>query len=285
LLEDIRVSDDIFKPKSYEDYVGQPAAKRFVQVMTEAANKDQRLFPSMLISGTAGLGKTTLAQIVLRNVPYRFIDGSAVNTEYPNLRNYVLIDEIHNIKPDVCDTLNIMMDNTDIVIFGCTTNPGMLNGPFRSRFRSVNLTPYSVDDLIEIMKKVLIRRGHFTISDEQLRNIASRGRRTPRITLQYLSFVMDLMLVHNLTVLDDATLDEAFSMIGVDERGLLPIDYRYLEAFPTDGRPVGLQYLSAVTYTDKETLEQEVEPYLLSLKIIDRTPKGRILLEPRPAYA
>lgn len=273
------IYEEIFKPKTFDDYVGQEKAKEIIQIMIEAADEEDRDYPNLLLTGSAGLGKTSLAQIILDGIPHQFIDGSSVNTQYKELQNFVIIDEIHNVKPEVCDSLNLVIDKGDIVIMGCTTNPGMLPGPFRSRFQTITLTPYSIDNLVQIQRNVLIRKNTLKISDELLVMIANRGRGTPRVTLKYLAFAMDLMVVRKYQELSEDLLLNAFDMLGVDEQGLLQIDHSYLESFPPNNRPVGIQYLAAVLSQDKETIEQEIEPYLLQLKLIDRTPRGRVKIQ------
>ncbi len=273
-FQDISIS--LYIPTNFEEYIGQTQAKKLLQIMLKAAKIEQRPIPNIMITGTAGLGKTSLARIILKEEPYKFTDGNTLNAGIDGLSGYVIVDEIHNIKPEVCDALNLVIDNGTVRIIGCTTNPGMLTGPFRTRFRTINLLPYSIEDLILIMQKVLERRDDLIIPYKLLEQVASRGRRTPRVTLHYLSFITDLMLVEEQHTLTQVLLDEAFLAIGVDELGLLSIDRKYLEAFPEDGRAVGLQFLCALVSCDKETIEQEIEPYLLSLKLIDRTSRGRV---------
>lgn len=277
-IEILKFSD--LEPSSFDEYIGQEKAKEFVQILVTAAKKDNRRIPNILFSGPAGLGKTTLAKLVLKGMPAMFVDGNAVNSTYSDLFGHVIIDEIHNVKPNVCDSLNILVDNNKLNILGCTTNAGQIPKALRSRFRTVSLFPYTDEDLVAIMKGVLARKKKSkTIKDDFLLEIAKRSRNTPRRAIQYLLFTLDLISVKGQNKLSDKLLEESFRMIGVDERGLLEIDHKYLAAFPNDwNRSVGIQYLSAVLGIDRETLEEDVEPYLMQLKLIDRTAKGRKLI-------
>jgi holliday junction DNA helicase RuvB len=270
--------DGIFTPQTFDEYIGQEEAKEILQIMANAARIEERSLPNLLIAGSAGLGKTTLAKILLKGEAYTFTDGNSVNVTYPSLSGYNIIDEIHNVKPDVCDTLNVVLDQGKLRIIGATTNPGMLPGPFRSRFRAVNLTPYTRNDLVRIMENVLIRKQTLTMERSFLKQIAAKSRRTPRTALKILSFIMDVMIVSQESNLSKDSYIKAINILGLDDDGLLPIDRRYLEAFPDNGQPVGLQFLAAVTGIDKETIENEVEPWLMTLKKINRTSRGRELV-------
>lgn len=267
------VEYDIFEPQNFDEYIGQDRAKALVKIMIEAADKENRPLPNMIIAGSYGLGKTTLAKLILKGKPYQETTGTAANTR-DNFSGYILVDEIHNIRPEICDDINKKLDSGRLRIVGCTTNPGLLPGPFRSRFRVIQLEAYTVEDLTQIQYNAINRKGTITASYALLEEISKRGRSTPRRTLQYLAFIMDLMSVKNEGVLTQETLDEAFDKLGVDNLGLLDIDHRYLNALPTD-RPVGLQYLTSVLQIDKDTIEQEIEPYLMQQKLIDRTTRGR----------
>jgi len=268
---------DIFAPTTFDEYIGQAKAKQTVSIMVDAALKEQRPIPNILIDGPFGLGKTTLATLILKRagVEPTLVDGAAVAKNMPT--GTVIIDEIHNVPPDVCDSLNISLDQGLLTVVGCTTTLGALPAAFRSRFRQVHLDLYSVTDLTEILEKVANRKG-IQSTKPLLTQVAKRSRFTARIAINYLATIFDYMAVKNETTLTSKTMKEVFDNLGLDEFGFLPRDYEYLKALNTE-QPVGLQYLEAMINVDKATIEEEIEPYLMRMGLINRTPRGRLLIK------
>ena len=264
---------NIFSPETLSDYVGQARAKRLVEIMVGAALKDKRPLPNILISGPFGQGKSALAHIIVNMMGQKIptLDAMAVNQTMPS--GTVVIDEIHNLEAQVCDSLNMLLDQNKIHIIGCTTNPGKLPAAFRSRFRNIHLDQYSVDDIFLIIEKYLKDKRSLTLNSV-ISNIAERSRRNPRTAINYLSMITDLMSVREAKTLTINLVSEAFKEMGVDEKGLQIRDYAYLNALPD--RPVGLQYISSRISVDIKTIEEEIEPYLMQIGLIDRTPRGRI---------
>lgn len=269
---------DPFKPQNLEEYIGQTKAKKIVTTVVRAAIKDVRPLPNVLITAPYGQGKTSLARIMadMYQPDIPLVDAASVNKDLLSEGTYI-VDEIHNLGPDICDSLNIMLDNNSIHLIGCTVNEGALPAAFRSRFRQIYLEPYTVVNIADIINRV-VKEKRLQIDANVLRDIARRSRLNPRTALNYLSYIFDITSLASAQKITQKILSEAFEQLGVDEHGFLNRDYLYLNALPKNGRAVGLQYLSAVTSIDSQTIEMEVEPYLLQMGLIDRTSRGRKLV-------
>lgn len=267
-----RPNNDPYRPKTFDEYIGQEDAKRLARIIIAAAKAEKRGLPNTLITGEYGLGKTTLARIIISTFGTRevIVDPKAT---IPT-SGTIIVDEIHNLPTDIADSLHKNLDSSQLTIIGCTTNPGELTSAFRSRFRQLLLTPYTENDLKSLISTAAIRTGR-QLDKATTSIIAARSRFNARAAVQNLKMVIDLSLAENKPITQKLAL-EVFDLLGIDDRGLTKIDHKYLNSLK--GRPVGLQYLSAVLGADKSTIETEIEPYLLRLGLIDRTPKGRIRL-------
>lgn len=268
---------DIFSPKNFAEYIGQTDAKDLASIMVRAAHNERRTLPNIMVVGEYGLGKTSLARLIMgaAGLSERMYDGSSINKELPGAGTFI-IDEIHNLDSSVADTLNLYLDNNQFHIIGCTNNPGLLPSAFRSRFRMLYLKSYSNKEIALILKNACDRKGVKT-TPTAIELLSFRARSNARQATMYLSMVFDVMAVKGITTVTKEVVSETFEKLGVDARGLLPRDRDYLEALPD--RPVGLQYLTARLGIDANTIEEEVEPFLLRLGLIDRTPRGRIKIE------
>jgi Holliday junction DNA helicase RuvB len=267
---------EIFTPKNFQEFIGQNQAKKVAQIIVKAAKAENRRIPNILIDGEYGLGKTTLAQIILKSLgldPVLY-DSASLNRELPELKGTIIIDEVHNLEPQICDSLNILLDRGDFSVIGCTTKPGALPMAFKSRFRSIHLVRYTNLDLTTILDASCLRKS-LTLNPAVLRRIAERSRGNTRIALNYLSFIFDMLASRKSKAVTMSLVNEAFDLLEVDNIGLQRRDKEYLATIPID-RAVGIQYISARMGLDAETIETEIEPYLMQLGLVDRTNKGRI---------
>jgi Holliday junction DNA helicase RuvB len=265
------------EPNTLAEFVGQVNVKDMIAIMIKAATIEHRPLPNLIINGESGLGKTTLSKIILREMgaKYRFTDGATVNkTPLGTISGYFIIDEIHNLDAQVCDSLNVRIDSGLVNIIGCTTELGTLPKPFRSRFRQLSLESYTIEDIQKILLGVITRKEKVHIKDSDLLEVSKRSRFSPRVGISYLSLIFDILAAAGKTTMDVATINQAFSFMGLDEQGLLPRDRQYLAALPSE-RAVGLQYLTARLSIDANTIEEEIEPFLMKLGLIDRSSRGR----------
>lgn len=267
----------IYDPRSFTEYIGQEPIKEVAKIIVDAAKKEKRELPPILIAGAFGLGKTTLARLIVNRFgkSHEFIAGLALARSKMNPTGRMIIDEIHNIPPEQCDNLNTLIDRRKLFPIGCTTNPGRLPAAFRSRFRILYLEPYTVRDLERIARNIVKRKG-WEYDKLALEELGKRSRFTARTLTNNLSFCFENLAIRDETKVTLDIAKECLAKLGIDEVGLTPVDHRYLAALPHD-RAVGLQYLSARLGIDPETIENEIEPFLMQIGLIDRNNKGRYL--------
>ncbi|MBO5215881.1 MAG: Holliday junction branch migration DNA helicase RuvB [Clostridia bacterium] len=298
------------RPKNFDDYVGQDKVKANLRVFIEASKKRKDALDHVLLYGPPGLGKTTMSHIIANElgVPIKITSGPAIEHAgdlaaiLTNLEeNEVLfVDEIHALNRSVEEKLYSAMEDFafDIVLgkgpaaktmritlnkftlIGATTRVGMLTGPFRDRFGVIcRLEMYSPENLAEIINrsaKIL----NIDISAKAALELARRSRGTPRIANRLLKRVRDFAVVIGEGVIDEKMVNKALEFLEIDELGLDVMDRRTLKTMITKfgGGPVGLDTVAAAINEDPGTIEDVVEPYLLQLGFIARTPRGRICL-------
>jgi Holliday junction DNA helicase RuvB len=302
-------SDRALRPKSISEFIGQSEARSNLRVFIESARRRNDAMDHTLFFGPPGLGKTTLAQIISRELGVNFKmssgpvlakagDLAAILTNLET-NDVLFIDEIHRLNPVVEEILYPALEDfeLDLVIgegpaartvrielqpftlVGATTRLGLLTTPLRDRFGiPIRLQYYSDEELYEIVKLNTEKLG--VASDENgAREIARRARGTPRIAGRLLRRVVDFVLVEGDGVLNKKIADHALSRLGVDNLGLDGADRRYLRliAEQYSGGPVGIETLCAAISESRDALEEVIEPYLLQMGLIQRTPRGRML--------
>jgi Holliday junction DNA helicase RuvB len=312
LLDDgDRVVESALRPRTLDEYIGQRDVKANLSVLLAAAKGRGEAADHVLLYGPPGLGKTTLATIIAREleVNVRYTSGPAV--ERPgdlaavltalDERDVLFIDEIHRLNRAVEEILYPAMEDyaLDVMIgkgpsarslrlslkpftvVGATTRAGRISSPLRDRFGATyRLDFYEVDELTAIVHRSADILD-VQIDEPAARAIASRGRGTPRIVNRLLKRTRDHAQVHGNGTIDATVAREALAMMEIDDEGLDSTDRKLLAAIVQKfaSGPVGVQALAAVLAEEVETIEDVHEPFLLRLGFIDRTPQGRIATE------
>jgi Holliday junction DNA helicase RuvB len=302
-------ADRALRPQVLDEFIGQAEARANLRVFIESARRRGKAMDHALFHGPPGLGKTTLAQIMARElgVNFRMTSGpvlakpgdlAAILTNL-EARDVLFIDEIHRLNPVVEEVLYPALEDyeLDLVIgegpaartvrielqpftlVGATTRLGLLTTPLRDRFGiPVRLQYYTEDELDEIVRRGARLMG-IDVDPDGAREIAKRSRGTPRIAGRLLRRVVDFALVEGDGRLDRAIADRALTRLGVDHLGLDGADRRYLALIAENyaGGPVGVETLAAALSEARDALEEVIEPFLLQQGLIQRTPRGRML--------
>lgn len=299
------------RPLSLEEFVGQAQLRANLRVYIDAARNRGEALDHVLLFGPPGLGKTTLAQIVSRElgVSFRATSGPVIARAgdlaalLTNLqpRDVLFIDEIHRLNPAVEEILypamedyqldliigegpaarSVRIDLPPFTLVGATTRSGLITNPLRERFGiPLRLEFYTADELQSI---VLRGAGVFGIvlTADGAMEIARRSRGTPRVAGRLLRRVRDFAAVDGREEIDRAAADAALSRMDVDARGLDTMDRRYLRCLAENygGGPVGVETMAAALSEQRDVIEEVIEPYLIQEGLVQRTPRGRMLAD------
>jgi Holliday junction DNA helicase RuvB len=299
------------RPLALDDFIGQRQARENLRVFVQAARARDEALDHVLLHGPPGLGKTTLAQIVARElgVGFRATSGPVIARAgdlaaiLTNLqpRDVLFIDEIHRLSPAVEEILypamedfqldliigegpaarSVRIDLPPFTLVGATTRSGLVTTPLRDRFGiPLRLVFYAHDEL-----EAIVRRGArvlgIDLSEDGAAEIARRARGTPRIAGRLLRRVRDFAAVAGAARIDRAAADAALHRLEVDALGLDAMDRRFLRCMAENygGGPVGVETLSAALSEQRDTIEEVIEPFLIQEGLVLRTPRGRVLGE------
>ena len=298
-----------WRPLVFDDFTGQKKSCENLKVFIESARKRSEALDHVLLSGPPGLGKTTLAQIIARElgVGFRSTSGPILTKAgdlaavLTNLQPHdvLFIDEIHRLHTTIEEVLYpamedfkfdimigegpaaraIRLDLSPFTLIGATTRSGLLSQPLRERFGiPIRFEHYGLKDLTHIISRAAGILS-YTIDDEGAEEIARRSRGTPRIAGRLLRRVRDFALVLNHAHMTHDVARQALDRLEVDRLGLDNQDLKYLKTLADyyQGGPAGLETLAAALSEEKDTLDEVIEPYLIQQGFIQRTPRGRIL--------
>jgi holliday junction DNA helicase RuvB len=307
--DDDDAAEGSLRPQRLTEFVGQQQARSNLSVFIEAARARREPLDHVLFVGPPGLGKTTLAQIVARELGVNFratsgpviVKAGDLAALLTNLeeRDVLFIDEIHRLNPAVEEILypamedfqldliigegpaarSVKIDLAKFTLIGATTRAGLITNPLRDRFGiPVRLNFYSVGELEQIVNRGARVLG-IGMTAEGANEIARRARGTPRIAGRLLRRVRDFALVAGASAIDRAAADRALVELEVDAAGLDAMDRRYLTMIAEHygGGPVGIETIAAALSEPRDAIEEIIEPFLIQRGFLQRTPRGRLL--------
>ncbi len=308
---DVDENERHLRPQVLDDFIGQKQVRENLSIFIQAARARGEALDHVMFFGPPGLGKTTLSQIVARELGVNFrATAGPVITKAGDLaalltnleeNDVLFIDEIHRLSPAVEEILypamedfhldliigegpaarSVRIDLPPFTLVGATTRSGLITTPLRERFGiPLRMNFYEPDEL-----QLIVSRGArvlgFELSDDGAEEIAKRSRGTPRVAGRLLRRVRDFAAVAGDKVVTAKVADAALSRLEVDKRGLDAMDRRYLRRIAEDfgGGPVGVETLSAALSEPRDAIEDIIEPYLIQQGLLQRTPRGRLLTE------
>lgn len=305
--EEDKKTEETLRPKDFQNYVGQERLKKNLKLAIDAARKRNEPIDHILLHGPPGLGKTTMAHVIAREMQtnIRVTSGPAIERAgdlaslLTNLQDgdILFIDEIHRLNRTVEEVLypamedyqldiilgkgpsakSMRLDLPKFTVIGATTRTGSLAAPLRDRFGLIHrLDFYEQEEIVRILKRAARILG-VRLNDDAAKEIAMRSRLTPRIANRLLRRARDYADVNGDGIIDKASSLAALELMEIDEAGLDHNDRRLLEAIIDNygGGPVGVDTIAALIADERSTIEDFFEPYLMRIGFLERTPRGR----------
>jgi Holliday junction DNA helicase RuvB len=303
--------ENVLRPKSLLEYIGQKKIIATLKLFLDGVKKRGVPQEHLLLYGPAGIGKTTLAYVIAKELAgelkitsgpalQKGVDLASILTNLKD-KDVLFIDEIHRLPKTVEELLYPVLEeySLDIVvgkgasarivrlpipkitIIGATTKIALLSTPLRERFglilRLDYYSPSEMEEIIERSAKIL----NIPLTKKAVKLISERSRRLPRVANRILKRVKDIFEVEKYSVIDEKILEKLFEMLEIDSLGLTNIDLKYLKVLAERfiNQPVGVETIASALSEDKRTIEEYIEPYLLQLGLIKKTPKGRALTD------
>lgn len=309
MSENTNIDITSLRPQTLQDYIGQENIKKTLQVFIEAVNKRGQPSEHLLFYGPPGIGKTTLAHIIANELhgEIKITSGAAISKGGDlaailtnlNDNDVLFIDEIHRLPKPVEEMLYPVMEDyaldiiigkgpsartvrlpvPKITIVGATTKLALLSAPLRDRFGLLLRLDYYTEDE---MKDIILRSSKLLsipITQKAASQISRRARKTPRIANRILKRARDLVEVNKHSEINENVLNDLFKLLEIDEVGLTKMDEQYLRVIGEKfhNSPVGIETISSALSEDRQTVEDFIEPYLLQLGFIKKTPRGRVI--------